>query len=360
MCLRQFILKPSFVTFFFAEVLSTLFCLYRSLVKISVSVKTLVNVFLFFFSGTWTEEDYHCKCDCPPGTSGLRCEKDSCSSGLKCLNGGHCKVLDSREICNCTMAFTGLRCEVAIAKNPCDSEIKCQNGGICSAVQFKQQYHRKCICPLEWAGLECQRPNMCLNRCLNGGRCVSTIDGTVSCICPSHLTGSRCEYKRPSPFRPSKDDEKAVNSTVITVITSVFSLMAFLSVIGAIVYFYRKTRLGMAFKHRRMAENLLSNNIEFSNQMYMPEEAVDDDDHDEGHGHILLRETSSNNFSNPVYENMYGNQNNDTPNQESENQGLLQNNEEASQVDLIEIINDDDDPESVDLLTEKHRGNISL
>lgn len=117
----------------------------------------------------------------------------------------------------------------------------------------------------------------------------------------------------------------------------------------------------MAFKHRRMAENLLSNNIEFSNQMYMPEEAVDDDDHDEGHGHILLRETSSNNFSNPVYENMYGNQNNDTPNQESENQGLLQNNEEASQVDLIEIINDeDDDPESVDLLTEKHRGNISL
>ena len=48
MCLRQFILKPSFVTFF-AEVLSTLFCLYRSLVKISVSVKTLVNVFLFFF-----------------------------------------------------------------------------------------------------------------------------------------------------------------------------------------------------------------------------------------------------------------------------------------------------------------------
>ena len=112
----------------------------------------------------------------------------------------------------------------------------------------------------------------------------------------------------------------------------------------------------MAFKHRRMAENLLSNNIEFSNQMYMPEEAVDDD-HDDGH--ILLRETS-NNFSNPVYENMYGNQNNDTPNQESENQGLLQNNEEASQIDLIEIINDEDDPESVDLLTEKHRGNISL
>ena len=153
------------------------------------------------------------------------------------------------------------------------------------------------------------------------------------------------------------DDEKAVNSTVITVITSIFSLLAFLSVICAIVYFYRKTRLGMAFKHRRMAENLLSNNIEFSNQMYMPEEAVDDD-HDDGH--ILLRETS-NNFSNPVYENMYGN--NEARNQESENQGLLQNNEEEeAQVDLIEIINDDDedDPESVDLLTEKHRGNISL
>ena len=35
--------------FFFAEVLSTLFCLYRSLVKISVSVKTLVNVFFVLF-----------------------------------------------------------------------------------------------------------------------------------------------------------------------------------------------------------------------------------------------------------------------------------------------------------------------
>ena len=49
MCLRQFILKPSFVTFF-AEVLSTLFCLYRSLVKISlVSRLSLTLFFVLFF-----------------------------------------------------------------------------------------------------------------------------------------------------------------------------------------------------------------------------------------------------------------------------------------------------------------------
>ena len=198
---------------------------------------------------------------------------------------------------------------------------------------------------------------MCLNRCLNGGRCVYTSEGTVSCICPSHLTGSRCEYKRPSPFRPLNDDEAEVNSTVITVITTVFSLLAFLLVILAVMYFYRKTRLGMAFKHRRMAENLLSNNIEFSNQMYMPEENRDENEEEDGN--ILLRETSSNNFSNPVYENMYGS---NQGHQAAENQGLLQNStENTNNADLIEIINDDhDDPEAVDLLTEKHRGNISL
>ena len=82
-------------------------------------------------------------------------------------------------------------------------------------------------------------------------------------------------------------------------------------------------------------------------------------ENEEEDGNILLRETSSNNFSNPVYENMYGS---NRGHQAAENQGLLQNTtENTNNADLIEIINDDqDDPAAVDLLTEKHRGNISL
>ena len=324
------------------------------LVKTRVSRQVLVNSSMIFFAGTWTGEDYHCKCDCRPGTSGDRCEKDSCQT-LKCLNGGHCKVLDSREICNCTEAFTGLQCEAAIKDNPC-SYIKCQNGGICTAVKSPKnhEYHRKCMCPKHWAGLECQRPNMCLNRCLNGGRCVSTIDGTVSCICPPHLTGPRCEYKRPSPFQPppENDDEAQVNSTVITVISTVFGLCGLGGLILAIVYFYRKTRLGSAFKHRRMAENLLSNNIEFSNQMFMPEA---DEDAEDTNGGSIIRMRDTNNFSNPVYEEMYENA---RPNQ-GENEGLLPESEATA--DLIETMDENDEnAEAVDLLTERHRGNISL
>ena len=94
--------------------------------------------------------------------------------------------------------FTGLQCGKPIRgfENPCSS-VKCQNGGICQAVKStkKQQYHPKCICPKHRAGLHCERPNMCVNHCLNRGRCVYTADGTVSCICPFGLTGSRCERK---------------------------------------------------------------------------------------------------------------------------------------------------------------------
>ena len=93
-------------------------------------------------------------------------------------------------------------------------------------------------------------------------------------------------------------DTDEVNNTVITVLVSMFSIAGIILLVLGLVYFYRKTRLGGAFKHRRMAENLLSNNIEFSNQMYMPEEEEDDSDI------IIMRD--ANNFSNPVYDSMFG------------------------------------------------------
>ena len=92
-------------------------------------------------------------------------------------------------------------------------------------------------------------------------------------------------------------DTDEVNSTVLTVVVSMFCIAGIILLVLGLVYFYRKTRLGGAFKHRRMAENLLSNNIEFSNQMFMPEEEDDSDI-------IIMRD--ANNFSNPVYESMYG------------------------------------------------------
>lgn len=103
-----------------------------------------------------------------------------------------------------------------------------------------------------------------------------------------------------------------------------------------LIYAYKRTRLGSAFKHRRMAENLLSNNIEFNNQMFLPE---DEDDSDI----IVMRDASSrNNFSNPVYESMYN------------------NTEQNALVQQEQPVNPEEDPEAVDLLTERHRGNISL
>ena len=57
-------------------------------------------------TGNWEDDHYQCHCDCPPGTSGPRCEKDACTT-LSCKNGGRCVVLDTREICNCSLEYTG-------------------------------------------------------------------------------------------------------------------------------------------------------------------------------------------------------------------------------------------------------------
>jgi low-density lipoprotein receptor-related protein 1 (alpha-2-macroglobulin receptor) len=309
-------------------------------------------------TGRLLDGHYRCSCDCPPGISGERCEKDSCST-LQCFHGGTCHVLDGHELCNCTLDYTGIRCTAAILTNPC-ADVKCQNGGICQAVkssEAKTQYHPKCVCSKHRAGLECERPNLCLDRCLNDGKCVSTLEGSVSCICPPGLAGTRCERKS-RPQGPSSDDNRhvdteEVNSTVITIMSIMLSIVAVIGLVGGLVYLYRKKRLGAAFKHRRMAENLVGNNMEFPNQMFLPEE-------DEAGGHNIPMSESTN-FANPVYETMYGGgeaaaseANGGHHHQEEE--GLLAS--DPDQIDAQSV--NDHDSESVDLLTEKHRGNISL
>ena len=70
---------------------------------------------------------------------------------------------------------------------------------------------------------------------------------------------------------------------------------------------------------------------------------ISEDDNEENHGNIILLESERNNFSNPVHDSMH-----------EENHGLLAKNPHP---DLIVNVADKD-PESVDLLTKKHGGNI--
>ena len=254
-----------------------------------------------------------------------------------------------------------------IQDNPCKN-VHCKNGGVCQAVRSSdtKSYHSKCICPTNQAGLECERPNLCLNFCQNGGSCVSDHEGQVSCICPPGLGGSRCHL---SSHYEYKDDVEEANSIVAQILIGVFSVLAFVALVFGVFYVYKRTRLGAAFKHRRMAENLLSNNAEFANQIYLQEE---DDVGGDG-----IPMSVSTHFSNPVYESMYNEEANEADEDGGVTAGLLadpSNDHHQHQHhgqhggrhhggghhSEHHLIEEHQDEESVDLLTEKHRGNISL
>jgi hypothetical protein len=77
----------------------------------------LIVCAVLFFAGCKNEcKDTNClnggicndgKCDCPPGSSGSRCEvKDSCF-GLKCENGSSC----NGDSCGCLPTYYGKNCE---------------------------------------------------------------------------------------------------------------------------------------------------------------------------------------------------------------------------------------------------------
>ena len=59
---------------------------------------------------------------------------NSVASATKCLHGGACVLVDEAEVCNCTAAFAGERCERDVsAKRPCEDWL-CHNGGVCHLV----------------------------------------------------------------------------------------------------------------------------------------------------------------------------------------------------------------------------------
>ncbi|KAJ0061077.1 hypothetical protein NL108_005841, partial [Boleophthalmus pectinirostris] len=134
------------------------------------------------------------RCDCPRSYTGLNCEKkvDKCTS-LPCANGGQCLIHGGVSKCSCRAGFVGTRCEINInecARNPC------LNGGTCQ----DRISDYVCQCPSGFTGRNCDRilDPCTVQPCLNGGFCSTTNSpgntGLPTCICPTGVTGPRCEY----------------------------------------------------------------------------------------------------------------------------------------------------------------------
>ncbi|XP_069500690.1 protein jagged-1-like [Ambystoma mexicanum] len=172
---------------------------------------------------TNTEPNEH-QCICPQGFHGRNCEKPefSCQS-TPCFNGGTCLETGDGFECLCPPDWTGGRCNNEL--DPCISR-PCAHGGTCQSLPSGFV----CLCPPEWTGRTCQldtnecehspcvhargckdliggyfcdcregwtgqncdtRSDVCLGRCLNGGKC--QVMGTdYKCLCPPGFMGADC------------------------------------------------------------------------------------------------------------------------------------------------------------------------
>lgn len=333
--------------------------------------------------------DGKCKCVCKAGTTGPRCERTHCRRTL-CKNQGKCVLIGEREICQCLDSFAGLDCGARSLENPCHSEFKCENHGICR--HFPTSNTTECVCPKTQAGTFCEKPNLCLNYCWNGGQCVWTSESSVHCQCPSGFAGSRCDIRLSREVTAKPPHIDATDSEEIRSFTSTILLMLGILILCGLVLclgvaFHKRHHLGNAFKHRRMAETLVGNNVEYSNQMFLPNEEDDDDlivmnggTGEEGGEEasiaaggsrrrrvaegtsFRLENHNPNSFGNPVYESQYDN--------DAEREGLLMEHQELSDSNQF-LLDDDavapngsvqfpDEEQRCDLLTEKHKGKIRL
>ena len=340
--------------------------------------------------------------------------------------------------------------------NPC-SKTRCRNGGICQAVKKegsksllpslitidksksrlghefvgKQKYHAKCICPKQYAGLLCEKQNLCLDKCLNGGTCEWSKENIVSCNCKPGFQGESCEAMKSVITNNPKnnnvnisDDTDSVNRGITTILSVIICIIIVLVIAIGLVVKFRSQGLGHAFRHRRMAESLLTGQTsasrdvpigEFPNQMFLEDEPDDIEEERKVRGIVKSNKgrfrlkspqsysvnSSSANFVNPVYQNIYGDgddsRNERTiikegepskhQNEDSENSFLLipstslldENEDEEENCDTVphkmklnrrhivgrqmyesKLPMDSVPFESTDLLTEKHRGDIKL
>ena len=312
---------------------------------------------------------------------------------------------------------------------------------------MRKKYHPKCICPKQYAGLLCEKSNLCLDKCLNGGTCEWSKENIVTCNCRKGYEGESCEAiegtsnmhiptHKPKHFDindEGEDDTDAVNRGMTTTLGLLIGILIIFGITIVLVLKCRTQRLGDAFRHRRMAESLLTGQPsstrddvpigEFPNQMFLQDEPEDDIEEERKHRgivknrgrfrlksqamHNISSGSSSANFVNPVYQNLYGDgesrdtgcvrndnvitKTSDTPSknqtEENENSFLLipsssYDEEHVDDCDMVssrvttnrrnnlgcqaynvknDILSSDIGPhESRDLLTEKHRGDIRL
>lgn len=143
---------------------------------------------------------FHCLCE--SGFSGSLCEVTPCT-GRNCLNGGSCEVLDEMFHCSCKPGFSGHLCEVT----PCTG-FNCLNRGSCEVLNGT--FH--CACDSGFSGRRCENEiGPCFsNPCFNLGSCRASCN-TYTCYCSNKTKGSRCQDVLhqiiTSPGYPSKYDD---------------------------------------------------------------------------------------------------------------------------------------------------------
>jgi hypothetical protein len=85
----------------------------------------------------------------------------------------------------------------------------------------------KCVCPKHRAGRNCEKPNLCIDRCLNGGLCRWSDDGSsVACICRRGFKGERCQVAvlMNLHFLDGKISDKLHPKMVLTIINKILDL----------------------------------------------------------------------------------------------------------------------------------------
>ena len=134
-------------------------------------------------------------CMCPDGYTGTYCEEQITICDNICLNGGETDPSNCSK-CICPSDYIGDHCEEVVV-GPCDSN-PCLNGGTC--LEDSDEY--LCVCPIGWTGTNCET-DQCSDYCKNGGLCIITERGDVTCDCNhTSFTGPTCEEE----IDPCRDD----------------------------------------------------------------------------------------------------------------------------------------------------------
>ncbi|XP_076468234.1 cadherin EGF LAG seven-pass G-type receptor 1-like isoform X2 [Babylonia areolata] len=112
-----------------------------------------------------------------------------CEHGFRCFTSRSQDVGDYQCLCEAPYEL-GHNCE--IYTNPCLAH-NCSGAGVCTPVPDSVDFN--CECRPGHSGKRCE-VDLCEGvACLHGGTCMADERGTVTCLCPSDYTGSRCAIR---------------------------------------------------------------------------------------------------------------------------------------------------------------------